>query len=258
MLIHLNKWLILISIYFALSFTNSQPSHAKEILIFAASSLALPLQKITRVYHTKSANRVRISFAASSTLARQISKGAPADIYISANQKWMDFLTLKNMLRIQSKHEILSNKLVLISQRNHNQTSKIFSIKRLKALLKNRRLAIGNPDHVPVGIYAKQGLMSLNMWTSIKEHLAFLPNSQAVLTFVERGETPAGIVYQSDAYLNKKVDVFNIFPTGSHDRISYWAARTQYTNIAASLEFFNILFNQASKDVFKSHGFLVN
>ena len=255
---YLNKWLIIILIFIGVYFPNKQQPLAKEILIFAASSLALPLKTIAHTYHEKSSNRVQISLAASSTLARQIYKGAPADIYISANKKWMDFLVLKNMLRVHSKREILSNRLVIISKNKQKKINSNLSVRSLNSLLKDRRLAIGNPLHVPVGIYAKQALVNLKIWPSIKDQLAFLPNSRAVLALVQRGEIPAGIVYQSDAHLNKKVSIYSMFPTNSHDRISYWAARTQYTNIPASQEFFRILYNKASKDIFKSYGFLVN
>ena len=252
------KWLIFIPIFCVFCFSQARSLWAEEILIFAASSLTLPLQKIINTYQRNTPNRVRISFAASSTLARQISQGAPANIFISANQKWMDFLTKKNSVIAQSKRKILSNNLVIISPINHGPVIKHLNITSIKNMLKGGRLGIGDPDHVPLGIYSKQALTHLNLWQPIKNKLARLNNARAVLTFVERGETSAGIVYQSDAYLNKKVKVIYKLPHTSHNRITYWAAITQKENHGASRRFLNILFNQNSKFVFKHHGFLVN
>jgi molybdate transport system substrate-binding protein len=229
--------------------------HAKGILVFAAASLALPLQKIADDFAKNKSEKVRISFASSSTLARQISKGAPADIYISANQKWMNHLSQRNAIVLTTKRALLSNELVMVSPTGSAHLSKPFSI---NSLLDEGRLAIGDPDHVPVGIYGMQALKSLKMWRAAQDHLARLTNARTVLAFVERGETPAGIVYRSDAHANKKINVVFTFPHDSHDPISYWAARTRQENAPAAQRFFTILFSPASKDVFKRHGFLVN
>jgi molybdate transport system substrate-binding protein len=252
------KWLIFMPVFCVFYFSQARSLWAEEILIFAASSLTLPLQKIINIYQRNTLNRVRISFAASSTLARQISQGAPADIFISANQKWIDFLTKQNSVIAQSKRKILSNNLVIISPINHGRVIKHLNITSIKNMLKGGRLGIGDPDHVPLGIYSKQALTHLNLWQPMKNRLARLTNARAVLTFVEWGETSAGIVYQSDAHLNKKVSVIYKLPHTSHNRITYWAAISRKANHDASRQFFDILFNQNSKFVFKHHGFLVN
>jgi molybdate transport system substrate-binding protein len=252
------RFFILFIIFYKIIFLNTQSAYAENILIFAASSLTLPLQKITSTYHKKTANRVRISFASSSTLAQQISRGAPADIFISANIKWLDYLAKENTLVSQSKRKILSNKLVIISPKNQSLKIKNLSMGSLMRILKGGRLGIGNPGHVPLGMYSKQALIHLNLWQHLKNNTARLSNARAVLTFVERGETRAGIVYYSDTYLNKKVKIIFEFSQLTHNPIYYWAALTRSASPAASSQFFDILFNQKSKNIFKDHGFLVN
>ncbi|MEE2998416.1 MAG: molybdate ABC transporter substrate-binding protein [Pseudomonadota bacterium] len=252
------KWLVILGAGFGFYFSQNYPTYGKNILIFAASSLTLPIQKIVTRYQEKSNNRVRVSYAASSILAQQISRGAPTDIFISANQKWMNYLAKKNSLIAQSKRKILSNNLVIISPKNHPVKLKTLNMISLNNILKDGRLGIGDPDHVPLGIHSKEVLDHLNLWQPIKKRLARLKNARAVLTFVERGETKAGIVYQSDAHLNNKVNILFKIPTKMHRKIYYWAALTRSNNQAASRYLFDILFNQNSKDVFKHHGFLVN
>ena len=248
---------ISVLIFSEIYFFQSHSAYAKDILIFAASSLTLPLKKITNSYHEKTSNRVRISFAASSTLAQQISRGAPADIFISANKRWLDFLAKNNNTITRSRRKILSNRLVIISPIEHSLEISDLNMLSVKNIVKDGLLGIGNPDHVPLGIYSKQALNHLNLWKHIKKNLARLTNARAVLTFVERGETKTGIVYKSDTHLNKKVKIVFEFPQETHNPIDYFAALTRSRSPNTSIEFFNTLFNQESKNIFKQHGFLV-
>ena len=253
--LHLKIWLVGLLVFCGWLFHGERPANADDILIFAAASLATPVQEI--VDHQAN-NNIRVSFAASSTLARQISKGAPADIFISANQKWMDYLAKTSPVIAASKHAFLSNSLVLISPAKSRQTVKTYSAKLLINLLGDSRLAIGDPDHVPLGIYTRQALTNLKLWKPVQNKLARLNNARAVLAFVERGATPAGIAYGSDAYRNPKVDVIFQFPSSSHTAITYWMALTGSRQNPTAQQFFNILLSQSAKDVFKRHGFLVN
>ena len=248
---------IIFLLFYKVLFSHSQSVYAENILIFSASSLTLPLQKITHTYQKKTSHRVRISFAASSTLAQQISRGAPADIFISANEKWLDYLIEGNTLVTKSKRKILSNKLVIISPVGQNLKISKLSIGWLNSILKGGRLGIGNPDHVPLGMYSKQALTHLNLWKNFRNRTARLGSARAVLTFVERGETKAGIVYHSDTHLNRKVKIIFEFPQITHSPIYYWAALTRSGRSSPSIQFFNTLFDQSSKNVFKQHGFLV-
>ena len=250
--------IIFVFIFCGVNFCNSHSSYAEKILIFAASSLTLPLQKIANTFQQETHHNVKISFAASSTLARQISYGAPADIFISANQKWMNFLSQKNLAIAISKQRILTNSLVIISQTNNSSKIKNLNLASIKNIIKHGRFGIGDPDHVPLGIYSRQALTNLNLWHLLEDKLAPFSNAQTVLTFVERGETKAGIVYKTDTYLNKKIKTIFKIPPRTHDKIHYWAALAQPVARDAAQEFFSILFNQNSKNVFKTHGFLVN
>ena len=252
------KSIIFVFVFCVVYFSNSHSLYAEKLLIFAASSLTLPLQKIVNTFQQETHHNVRISFAASSTLARQISHGAPADIFISANQKWMNFLSKKNLAIAISKRKILTNSLVIISQTNNSSKIKNLNLASIKNIIKGGRFGIGDPDHVPLGIYSRQALINLNLWHLLADKLAPLSNAQTVLTFVERGETKAGIVYKSDTYLNKKIKTIFKIPPRTHDKIHYWAALAQPVARDAVEEFFSILFNQNSKNVFKTYGFLVN
>ena len=252
------KWLVIMVAGYGFYFSQNNSAYGENILIFAASSPTLPIQKIVTRYQEKSNNRVRVSYAASSILAQQISRGAPTDIFISANQKWMNYLATKNSLIAQSKRKIVSNNLVIISPKNHTVKLKNLNIKSLNNILNDGRLGIGDPGHVPLGIYSKEVLDYLDLWQPIKKRLARLKNARAVLTFVERGETKAGMVYESDAHLNNKVKILFKIPPKMHSKIYYWAALTRSNNLTASRHLFDIFFNQNSKDVFKHHGFLVN
>jgi molybdate transport system substrate-binding protein len=136
--------------------------------------------------------------------------------------------------------------------------AKSINNKSISNILGDSRIGIGDPDHVPLGMYSRQALTRLNLWHPIKDKLARLTNARAVLTLVERGETKAGIVYKSDAHFNKKIKVIFKIPSTTHDPIDYWAALTRAITPDASNHFFNVLFDQNSKNIFKHHGFLVN
>ena len=185
---------------------------AENILIFSASSLALPLSEIVDLYEKKSVAKINISFASSSILAQQISRGAPADIFISANEKWMNFLARNFHVIYNSKRKILSNQLVIISRSKSKKASKKLSESWVRRMIHSSHIAIGDPDHVPAGIYAKQALTRLEVWNIVRNKLARVTNARAVLNLVERGETMTGIVYKTDALGSRNVNVMYNFP----------------------------------------------
>jgi len=254
----LTIWLTKSLAVFSLIIFSVQPVTAKDILVFAAASLSLPMQEIADSYAAKTKHRVRISFAGSGTLAHQIAKGAPADIYVSANQVWMDYLTKKLPMVSSSRQHLLSNRLVLVAPASSGQPVSSLTPQLFVQILQDGRLAVGDPDHVPVGIYTVQALKQLKLWPAAKDKLARLNNVRAALAMVERGATPAGIVYQTDAFKNPKVTVIYEFPASSHQRISYWAARVSEQNGHAAKAFYEFLLSTEAKAVFKRHGFLVN
>ncbi len=196
-------------------------AHAEDkVTVFAAASLTNALGEVSAQYEKASATKVVHSFAASSTLAKQIEAGAPADIFISADAKWMNYLNDKKLIDTASRRDLLGNKLVLIAPKG-----KPFSVKFDKgfefAKAFDGRLCTGDIDSVPAGIYAKQALTYLNWWDGIKTRIVGAQDVRGALAFVERGECAAGIVYETDAKVTSKVEIVATFPEDSHLPIVY-------------------------------------
>jgi len=194
----------------------------KALTVFAASSLTDSLQKVSDAYTQSSGVPVRISFAASSALARQIEAGARADIFFAADQEWMDYLQHKQLIDRSSRMELLGNRLVLIAPR---ESATAFKLKPGSALLAalgtNGRLATGDPDSVPAGKYAKAALTSLNLWKAVESRLVRAENVRVALSYVARGEATLGIVYATDAVVEPRVRIIDTFPEATHGPITY-------------------------------------
>jgi molybdate transport system substrate-binding protein len=192
-----------------------------EILVFAAASLKNALDDAAAAYP---AAKVTISYAASGPLARQIEGGAPAALFISADEQWMDELAGKALIEPGSRLDLLGNKLVLIAPISSTVSFAIGKDGDLAKLLGDGRLAIGDPQSVPAGHYAETALTKLGLWPSVEKSLARAESVRAALTLVDREEAPLGIVYQTDAAADPKVRVVDTFPEDSHDPITYPAA----------------------------------
>lgn len=196
-------------------------AHAEDkVTVFAAASLTNALGEVSAQYEKAGATKVVHSFAASSTLAKQIEAGAPADIFISADAKWMNYLQDKKLIDTASRRDLLGNKLVLIAPKG-----KTFNVKFDKGFEFGKsfdgRLCTGDIDSVPAGIYAKQALTYLNWWDGIKTRIVGAQDVRGALAFVERGECAAGIVYETDAKVSSKVEIVGIFPEDTHLPIVY-------------------------------------
>ncbi|MDJ0388944.1 molybdate ABC transporter substrate-binding protein [Roseomonas sp. E05] len=197
------------------------------LTIFAAASLQDALRAQAAAWEKAGHPAPRISFAASSTLARQIEQGAPADLFASADEQWMDYLAKRDLILPDSRRATLSNSLVLIAPPDQAQPLEPREgVDLLARLGPDGRLAVGDPAHVPAGIYAKQALTSLGLWEGLEPRLARADNVRAALLLVERGEAPLGIVYGTDARV-AKVAVVGTFPAESHPPISYPFALTR-------------------------------
>ncbi len=225
----------------------------EKITIFAAASLTNALTDIDAQYEKEKSTKIVHSFAASSTLAKQIENGAPADIFISADTKWMNYLQDKKLIDTNSRKEFLGNKLVLIAPKGRG-----FNVKLDKSFDFSKsfdgRLCTGGIDSVPAGIYAKQSLTYLNWWDSVKARIVGAQDIRGALAFVERGECAAGIVYETDAKVSSKVDVVATFPEESHKPIVYPVAFvTNAKNM--NIDYFNYLQSPVALDVFKKYGF---
>jgi molybdate transport system substrate-binding protein len=204
--------------------------------VFAAASLSDAMTALGRAFRERTGREIRFSFASSSTLARQIEAGAPAQIFASANERWMDYLAGHGLIEAKTRVSPIGNRLALIAPKDRTvQQIDITAATDLPALLgQDARLAVGDPAHVPAGIYAKQALQALGFWPALESRLARADNVRAALALVERGEAPLGIVYSTDAAISPKVEIVGLFPRDSHPPITYP---------------FAILKDQASKDV---------
>ena len=234
------------------------PAGAKDILIFAAASLNLSLQEIIAEYRKSipKAPKIRASYAASSTLAQQIMRGAPADIYLSASTEWMDFLERRKAIAPNTRFNLLENSLVIVVpvKSRQRKTDRL----PLPGLLADGRLAVADPDHVPAGIYAKGALRTLGLWKLLAPRLAATTNARAALALVERGETPVGIVYSSDAAFNKRVRRVYTFPANVHPKIEYAAAIVARRDRPGVKQFFDRLKSGPAKTRFRRWGFKVD
>ncbi len=228
---------------------------AERVMMFAAASLNAPLAEIARTHERKTGNRVRISFAASSSLARQIDNGSPADLYVSANMVWINWLEARGKIVKSSKANLAGNRLVMIAPRGSAPAMANFSGPAVMRILKGQRLAIADPGHVPAGIYARQALRALGTWRQMSQFLAPSVNVRAALALVERGAVPLGIVYATDAFNNEAIDVIYRFANASHMPIQYIAAAVAGNGGPATDGFLSELTGERSKQVFKKYSF---
>jgi molybdate transport system substrate-binding protein len=228
-----------------------------DVLVFAAASLQTALDELAPRVEAATGVQVRASYAASSTLARQIENGAPADLFISADRDWMDYLAARALIQSGTRVDLLGNHLVLIAPAGEPSTLHVAPGFPLAAALgAHGRLAIADPDAVPAGKYAKAALTALGVWDSVAGRLARAENVRAALLLVERGEVPLGIVYRTDAAVDPGVVVVDRFADGTHPAIVYPAALTRqaHRNAAAVLAF---LQGTTARAVFERLGFEV-
>lgn len=228
---------------------------ADAVLVFAAASLKDALDEISRAYERDKGSRIVVSYGASSALARQIENGAPADMFISADLDWMDYLETRKLIRIGSRRNLLRNRLVLIAPSASTARVKIAPDFPLAAMLGNERLAMADPDAVPAGKYGKAALEALHVWKDVRAKLAPAENVRAALALVSRGETPFGIVYRTDALVDKKVRIVGEFPAASHASIVYPAALTAGGKGRTAADFLAYLASPAARAVFEKYGF---
>ncbi|MEZ9232320.1 molybdate ABC transporter substrate-binding protein [Vibrio amylolyticus] len=232
------------------------------VTVFAASSLTNALSEIAEKYQTRHATKIRFSFASSSALARQIEYGAPADIYFPANQKWLDYVIEKQAVDAKSRVTLLTNRLVLIAPQGSalaaNPIIESEPSSSLLDLLAGGRLALGDPEHVPVGQYAKQALNHYQQWDELEPQLARANNVRGALVLVERGESPLGIVYQTDAEVSTKVAQIATFSAESHSPIEYPMVMVSEKPSKSAMQFYQYLQGEEARVVFKQYGFGVN
>jgi len=224
------------------------------LVVFGAASLTNALQDIGNDYTRQTGQEVSFSFAASSVLARQIEAGTRADVFVSADEDWMDYLESRKLIDPKTRHDIIMNRLVLIAPAASAIKLKIAPHFALAAALGQERLATGDPDSVPVGRYARAALTNLGVWSEVSRHVVPAEDVRAALAFVARGETPLGIVYETDALIEKRVRIVDTFPEDSHAPITYPVALV-VTAKAGAGRFVGYMKSPAGRAVFAHYGF---
>jgi len=250
---------ILLSIALLCLTVDSPPLPAAEvqrqtIVVYAAASLTDAMQEISAAYEKAAHVTVKSSFDSSSVLARQIEAGAPADVFFSADTAWMDYLQKRNLIQLATRKNVLGNRLVLIAPVESQIKLQIRPHFPIAAALGDGRLATGDPDSVPVGRYARQALSTLGVWDQVASRLARAENVRAALMYVARGEAPLGIVYASDALIDKGVRVVDTFPANTHEPIVYPIALTSSAKAAAG-GFVSYLSGPPGHEIFGKYGF---
>ncbi len=228
----------------------------KGPVVFAAASLKNALDGVNAAWKKESGKEATISYAASSLLTKQIEHGAPADIFISADEDWMDYLAERKLIKPATRFNLLANTLVLIAPKESTLAATIAPSFPLASLLGDGRLAVANVDSVPAGKYAKAALLKLGVWAAVKGKTAQAENVRAALALVSRAETPLGIVYGTDARSDPKVKVLATFPETTHPPIIYPAAETTAATSSDATAFLAFLKSSAARAVFEAEGFV--
>jgi molybdate transport system substrate-binding protein len=233
----------------------STPALAAPPLVLAAASLQESLTAAADAWAARGHDKPILSFAASSALARQVESGAPADLFISADEPWMDELAGKGLIRANTRVSFLGNSLVLVAPAATARQVAIRPGFPLARLLGQGRLAMGEPGSVPAGKYGREALTRLGIWSSVSSKVAGAENVRAALALVERGEAPYGIVYLTDALASKGVKVVGTFPSTSHAPITYPLATLATASSAETEGFRRFLLSSLGKAIFRRYGF---
>ncbi len=226
----------------------------QHVLVFAAASLTNVLDEIGAAYTQQTRQTVKFSYAASSALARQLEAGARADVFFSADLEWMDYVQARGLIDRTTRRNVLGNRLALVAPADSKIELQIAPGFALAAALGNGRLATGDPQSVPVGKYARSALTSLGVWNDVADRLVRADNVRSALAFIARGETPLGIVYETDAKVEKRVRIVGFFPADSHPPIVYPVAVTTQARPAAH-QFIAFLQSSAAQNAFEKYGF---
>jgi molybdate transport system substrate-binding protein len=232
-------------------------AQAPKLIVFAAASLKDALDEVNAAYQRDKEQETTTSYNASSTLAKQIEEGAPADIFISADPDWMYYLAKKDLIKLETRVDLLGNRLVLIAPVDSAVKLSIGPNFPLAQALGDGRLAIADPSSVPAGKYGKVALEALGVWSSVADKLAPAENVRATLLLVSRGEAPLGIVYQTDAAADKGVKVLGAFPDNTHQPIIYPIAGVAASTNPGDANYLAYLKSPAARPIFEKQGFTV-
>lgn len=248
-----NRRLLAVSLLLAMPVSASA---ADKVKVAAAVSLTDALNEAIAVYESQHDVVVTPIYASSSTLARQIASGSPTDMFLSANVQWMDWLAEQGV-NVHDRRDLLQNRLALITASTnlpeHFTPGEGSAIATL--LSDEERLSVGDPDHVPAGMYTHQALEALGEWDVLEPRLARGNDVRAALTLVERQETPIGVVYQTDAFASERVRTLGLFPIDSHDPITYPIALVDAQDNEAAMALSEWLASDEALSIFAAYGF---
>lgn len=230
---------------------------AQDVTVFAAASLKDALDAVNAQWQADAKHKAVISYAASSALAKQIESGAPADIFISADLDWMDYLAERKLIRPETRSTLLGNRLVLVAPKDSAVQLTIGPDFGLAEALGGGRLAMADVKAVPAGKYGQAALQKLGVWASVEDKVAQAENVRATLALVSRGEAPLGIVYQTDAAADPGVKIVGTFPANSHPPILYPVAVLAESTKPEAQAFVDYLKSPAAKPLFEKQGFTV-
>lgn len=247
----LMRWIAALIAVLALS---ASPAAAATVTVFAAASLKDALNAVGEAYKARTGVDVRVSYAATSAIARQIEQGAPADVFVSADVEWMDYLADRRLIDVASRRDLLGNRLALIAPAGSKTALKIGRGMPLAKALGGGRLAVAAPQ-VPAGKYARAALAALGAWDSVSSRVVDTENVRTALQYVARGEAPLGVVYETDAYVEPKVRIVGLFPASSHPPIIYPAALTTSSRSDEAAAFLAFMGGREGARIFRRYGF---
>ena len=251
----MKKLVTLVTLALTTSLSSTHLLAAEKLRVYAASSMTNAVNLLVEEFEKNHTVDVIPVYASTSSLVRQIERGAPADIFISANEKWMTHLVDRKYVSSDNVTNLCENELVLIAPKDSSVSLDLSQGDQWTKLLTNERLAVGNTMSVPAGIYAKEALETLGVWDDVSSRLAPSNNVRMALALVERSEAKLGIVYKTDALLSKEVNLIETFPSDLHTSIRYPVAKMSDKVIAE--EFYTFLDTEKAKDILNSFGFEV-
>lgn len=248
---------LILPLVLGLMLTTTASPAAETVTVFAAASMSNVVEEAISRFPGGAANGIRSSFAASSTLARQIEAGAPASLFISASSKWMDYLQQRELIDRSTRRDLASNRLVVIGAVDTAaEQISLSTAYPFAALLGDRgRIAMGDPAHVPAGIYGRQALKTMKLWEDVSNRLALTDNVRGALALVARGEAPVGIVYATDVALADQVHVLARLPRNSHDPVLYPVALVSGGASDRARAFLDFITGPEGAAILQKHGF---
>ncbi|HET7400795.1 MAG TPA: molybdate ABC transporter substrate-binding protein [Usitatibacter sp.] len=234
----------------------SPAASADKVVVFAAASLQEGLEAAAKPFEERTGHRVVLSFAGSNALARQIENGAPADLFISADPEWADYVEQRGLATPGSRRNLVANELVLVAPAASAVQVKLAPGVDLAAPLGGKRLAIADPEAVPAGRYAQLALTNLGAWGAVQKQVAPAENVRAALALVAHAEAPLGVVYRTDAMAERAVRIVDRFPPDSHPRIVYAMLRVKRSTSPAGAAFEDFLASREALSIFTGLGFV--